>query len=109
MDLKSNDFVEIELNGLYKLAKVLDISELNHNFICKIQLVEDKSELLVGSGILNKINIFSLMKTNCPECGTPWSIESIGVHDIKKCKKCLQDGDEICIRFRKSYVQSQKQ
>ena len=108
MELNINDFVYIDLHGINKLAKILDISVNNMSAVCTIQMVDDGSKTLVGAGILEKINIFSLMKTNCPQCGTSWSIVSEGVNDIKKCNVCNRDGESLCTEFRKSFLQSKK-
>lgn len=106
MDIKNNDFVYIKVNGIDKLSKVLDISTNNLSPVCMIKIIEDDSEMLVGAGVLEKINIFSLMKTNCPECGSAWSVTTEGVNDHKFCKRCSMDEKEICTRFRKTFVQS---
>lgn len=108
MDIKNNDFVTLEVDGLPKLAKVLDISINNMSPICTIYMIDDNSQTLVGAGILKKVNIFSLMKTNCPICGTPWVIKTEGVHDLKYCNKCNKDGDLICLKFRGDFLRSQK-
>lgn len=108
MDIKNNDFVKIKLHGLYKLAKILDISINNMSPVCLIRMVDDNSETLVGAGVLEKVNIFSLMKTNCPKCGNPWSIKPKGVNDIKVCNTCNRDGDSICTEIRKLSVQTKK-
>ena len=108
MELKVGDFVQVEINGLHKMAKVLGISENSLHPIYSIEMVEDGSETLAGGGVLEKINIFSLMKTNCPKCGTSWSIKTEGVNDIRVCNKCERDGESLCLEFRKAFLQEKK-
>lgn len=108
MDIKNNDFVQIKFNGLYKLSKVLSISGNDMFPVCIIKIIEDGSEMTVSPSILEKLNIFNVMKTNCPKCGTPWTVVTEGVHDKKSCSSCKEDGESICLDIRKSFLLSKK-
>ena len=108
MDIKNNDFVQIKFNGLYKLSKVLSISENDTFPTCIIKIIEDDSEMIVSPDVLEKLNIFNVMKTNCPECGASWTITTEGVHDKKTCKICNRDGESLCLDVRRSFLQSKR-
>ncbi len=103
-DIQINDFANFVQNGTYKLSRVLSVYKSNTASVYDIEIIEDKSKLTVESGVLKKINIFTLMKSNCPDCGLVWKVEYDGVHELRSCTNC-GDAEKICQKHRKKAIQ----